>query len=235
MQTDIEKIKEFLDRNQADAVGEKQIAEEEDALDEILRKAVRGCDCDNAEAMLQVVKEYADSGAAQRRKLLAYCVDFTEPTFLSPQATENGEQIQQHKFLTEDELVKLYKFVERQVKSFGETVYEIMDKHGMTPPEVYKNAMLNRQDFFRATDYRTKNVTRLLAWQIIIGLHCSLEEADEVLYSASIVRRDKLDSVIEWFILNENYDVMAINAALENCKIEQAFPCHKPVRDRDSQ
>ena len=105
----------------------------------------------------------------------------------------------------------------------------------MTAPQVYKNAMIRRQDFARVTGQTKGGVTRHLAWQIIVGLHCSLEEADEVLFSAGFIRRNtRLDLTMEWFIRQKNYDIMDINEVLHALDIKP-FPCYKPVRDNDNQ
>ena len=96
-----------------------------------------------------------------------------------------------------------------------------MEKHNMTSSQVYNGVFMRRQDFSRVTAQRCESVSRRLAWQIIIGLHCNLREADEVLFSAGYVRRhSKLDLTMEYFIEHGNYDMLAIDAVLENLGIK---------------
>ena len=231
-----ETLKNLFQRTQCCYSDDKYTAESEAKLAQILQGASSNGNGEEMREFIETVNAFISANDIQKRKVISYCLDFFDPTVLPQQISANGEQIQQHKYLQEDEFIKLYKFVNRHSadKTFGETVYKVMNSHGMTPPEVYKNAMLRRQDFARATDFRTKNVTRQIAWQIIIGLHCSLEEADEVLFSAGFIRRNsRLDLTMEYFIRQENYDIMAINEVLDELGIKP-FSCYKPVKDKDN-
>lgn len=226
-------LKNMFQRTECCCSGDKCIVEAEAKIKHILQDA--SSNSDNNES-INAIEAFLSADDIQRRKVLSYCIDFIDPTIASQQSNSSGEQIQKHKFLQEDELLKLYKFVKRHSmdKSFGETVYQIIDKHNMTPPQVYKNAMLRRQDFSRVTDPKNRSVTRHLAWQIIVGLHCSIEEADKVLFSAGFIRRNsRLDLTMEYFIRHENYDIMAINDVLNELGIK-VFSCYKSVRDKDN-
>ncbi len=236
MKNIIQGIKAILQRNSADNDNDANLSESEVKLTQILQGALSSGDDEETKDCVETINAFLSVDDIQKRKVLSYCLYFFDPTVSPQQTSTNGEQIQQHRYLQEDEFIKLYKFVKRHSadKTFGETVYKVMNSHGMTPPEVYKNAMLRRQDFARATDFRTKNVTRQIAWQIIIGLHCSLEEADEVLFSAGFIRRNsRLDLTMEYFIRQENYDIMAINEVLDELGIKP-FSCYKPVKDKDN-
>lgn len=236
MQNTIQSIKDLLQRNGAAHDDDADIAKAEAKLKQILQEASSNSDGEDRRGFIEDINVFLTTGDIAKRKIQAFCLDFFDPTISQQQFTESGEQIQQHKYLQEDELVKLYKFVKRHSadKTFGETVYHVMDRHGLTPPEVYKNVKLRRQDFSRATDFRAKSVTRHLAWQIIVGLHCSIEEADEVLFSAGFIRRNnRFDLTMEYFIRHKNYDIMAINEVLSELGIKP-FSCYKSVRDNDN-
>ena len=147
------------------------------------------------------------------------------------------EEIQLQSFLGEDELLKLYNFVKAHENDnvFSVEVYKFMQEHGgLKAPEVYKRAMMSRQDFNRATDMtKTRNVTRRIAWQIIVGLQCTLEEADKILFSAGFARGNNcLDMIVSYFIEHGNYDIMAINEMLVLLG-QKPFPCYLAVRDSD--
>lgn len=233
MNNDLQKIKEEI-LNQA-VVGEADEGELEcraaEKVERILSTCLPEYDVEAFKSTAGKIKEYLNGGETQRNKLLNYCLDFIDPTVQTKAITQNGEEIQQHVFLDEDELTKLYKFVKRHSadSSFDAVVYSVMDKHGMEPPDVYKNAMISRQDFSRVTEVGNTSVTRRMVWQIIIGLHCDMEEADEVLFSAGYIRRNtKFDLTMEYFIKHKNYDVMAINEVLYELGLK-LFSCHKPV------
>lgn len=167
----------------------------------------------------QSIKEFIAANPLNKQKLLSYCVDFYDPTYRLQTVKRNRENAMLNVYLREDELENLRNFVKRHKNdiSFGEVVYKIMDRHGMTAPQVYNGVHLRRQDFSRVTDPRCKSVTRKMAWHIIIGLHCSLEEADAVLFSAGYIRRNsKLDLIMQYFLEHGIYDIGAIDAVLEN-------------------
>lgn len=181
----------------------------------------------NARAQdVEAVHSFMEESPVNRKKILSFCLDFRDPA--QPQTTvQNGEEVVLNAFLAEDELSKLRGFVKRHKNdvSFGEVVYNIMDKHGTTGPKVYNGVFMSRQDFSRVTDPRCKSVTRKMAWQIIIGLHCTLEEADAVLFSAGYIRNNsELDLTMQYFIERGNYDIIAINAVLEELHLKM-FNC----------
>lgn len=169
-----------------------------------------------------LIRAFADANEAQKRKLLYYCLEFVDPAVNKGYILQD-EQICLHDFPTDGEIDELLKFVDRHREdtSFGGTVFRIMEEHHMDPPQVYKTALLRRQDFSRVTGCKCKNVTRRIAWQIIIGLHCSLEEADEVLYSAGYIRRKTpMDLTMQHFIERGIYDIEAIDYVLEEQGIQ---------------
>ncbi len=150
MSKDIQELKSKLQR---EAISDDEsLCKADEKLTQILDEA----DDDN-ETAVELIRAFAKGNEVQKRKLLSYCIDFKDPTVCLEQVLQ-GEKICQHAFLKKDELYMLHQFVKRHQSdiSFGETVYKIMDKHGMTAPQVYKNALLRRQDFARVTDSRCK-------------------------------------------------------------------------------
>ena len=236
MKEKLHEIKEEILKNAA--VGEEDENKLERLASEKIERILSDClpeyDADGFRTAVDKIKAYMDSDEVKRNKLLSFCLDFADPTVKSTTVNEIGEEIQQHAFLDEDEMTKLYNFVKRHStdSTFDKTVYAVMDKHGMEPPQVYKNAMMRRQDFSRVTEVGNTSVTRRMAWQIIIGLHCDMDEADAVLFSAGYIRRNSaLDLTMEYFIKHKNYDIMAINEVLYELGIK-VFYCHKSVSDK---
>ena len=201
------------------------------------KSIIESADAKLRQEIVSAIETFIMEDETQKRKLLSFCIDFYDPTAQPKTVTQNGEEIQLNSYLHQDDLYKLYQFVKRHESdsSFGDTVYNVMGRHNMTAPQVYKGALLRRQDFSRATDPKVKNVTKQIAWQIIIGLHCSLEETDEVLFSAGYIRRKtKFDLTMEYFIRHETYDIMAINDVLVELNLKP-FSCYKSVKDNDNQ
>ena len=202
-------------------------AEEEAAKEKL--NSILSAESADTEAVETVKSFMADS--VNRQKLISYCFGFHDPTQKRQnEKIDDGSLAQEvvfNDYLREDELTKLDKFVKRHKNdlSFADVVFKIIEKHGMTPSQVYRGVFMRRQDFSRVTNPRCKNVTRRMVWQIIIGLHCSLEEADAILFSAGYIRNNnKLDLIMQYFIEHGNYDINAIDAVLEELSIK-TFAC----------
>ncbi len=228
MNAEVLLLKNMLQRNATECDSDEEyLREAENKLMRILQtSSLEGSDGEQ-KTYTEFIRLFLTAGEVQKHKISAYCVDFIDPGMQASGVTALREEVCFHAFLKQSELYKLYQFVKRHQddRSFGEVVYEIMDRHGMTAPQVYKNALLRRQDFARVTDVRCKSVTRKMAWQIVIGLHCSMQEADEVLFSAGYIRRkSRLDLTMQYFIENENYDIEAIDAVLSEFGIK-TFAC----------
>ena len=132
--------------------------------------------------------------------------------------------------LDDDELNKIVEFIKahKSDKPFPVVLDEIMQKHGMEPPTVYRNACMSRQAFQRVYRMdRGDSVTLKMVWQIIFGLHCTIEEADELLFSAGYARHgDYYDLALAYLIEHEVYNVELANAALEELGLD-CFNLHE--------
>ena len=236
MAKDIETIKDLLQRENLIDDSENELAEATQRLSIIMHSHITESGDNETSILCEEINAFISADDTRKRKILSYCIDFYDPTAQPKTVIQNGEEIQLNAYLHEDDLYKLYQFVKRHESdsTFGETVYNVIDRHNMTAPQVYKGALLRRQDFSRATDPKSKNVTKQIAWQIIIGLHCSIEEADKVLFSAGYIRRkNRFDLIMEYFIRLQNYDIMAINDVLDELSLKP-FSCYKSVKDNDN-
>ena len=239
-----------------------ETAEASEKLSRILKAASSDKTNPERARMCRAIRAFMGAGAVQKRKLLAFCIDFYDPTAKhrgrpsypagGPSTVEYSRGVHYSRIVAfrtiastvaadrgGDELQRLYQFVEEHERdiTFSETVFRVMNRHKLTAPQVYKAAMMRRQDYSRAIAPSTKSITKSIVWQIIIGLHCNLDEADEVLFSAGYIRRPtKFDLTMEYFIDNKKYDMGAINDALHELGLK-TFSCYyddaKPMRDRD--
>lgn len=220
-----EKLKGYLQMSEIESLEDGALINSAgEKIKDILSRSADDIDAKND------IETFAKRDETSMRKLCLYCLDFCDPStkFVVK------EVVQQH-FLSETEFAKLQRFVKthKKDKTFGEAVYEIMDKHKMSAPEVYKNAKLSRQDFSRVTSLTSGGVRKSTVWSIIVGLHCDLYEADYLLYSAGYIRRKtKTDLILEFFITNRNYDILAINDALNDYE-QKPLAIMSSVKDND--
>lgn len=207
----------------------------EEKLSEIFKTNEQNYGQEDYNLIAQRIQSFANANDVQRRKLHTFCLDFVDPT-VQKNVAANGEEIQLHSYLHDDDLHKLYQFVNRHKadNTFSETVYKIMDKRGIKKnSQVYSSVFMSRKDFSRAINPKYKSVSKQNVWHIIIGLKCSLEEADEVLFSAGYTRRKNVfDLIMEYFIKQRNYNIVVINEVLNEFG-QKMFTLDIVVKDKD--
>ena len=223
----VEEIRAMLQFRQETAVGdEERLRRAEEQLTELLQNA-SGEDAET----VALVRSFIGQDEVQKRKLLLYFMGLPDPA-APPETTAGGEQICRHAYLKQHELTRLQQYIGqyKNAPSFGQVVFRLIDEHGMTPSQVYNNARMRRQDFSRVANMAAgRHVTRRMAWQIIIGLHCTPEEANDVMFSAGYtLGTGKLDLIMQYFIEKGEYDTTVIDAALYDLGMEPFFCGKEP-------
>ena len=100
--------------------------------------------------------------------------------------------------------------------TFSEALFKLIDAKGMTDPQVYKKANINRKHFSKIRtnqDYKPKKST---VFALAIALELNLAETRELLARAGYAfsHSNVSDVIIEFFIKQGKFDIDTINQVL---------------------
>ena len=111
---------------------------------------------------------------------------------------------------------KLSEYLKANDAGFGETLLKYIDRTGKKDSEIYKKANIDRKLFSKIRNNPNYNPSKPTAIAFAIALELSLEETQDLIGRAgySLSHASTFDRIIEYYIINGNYNIYEINEAL---------------------
>ena len=101
-------------------------------------------------------------------------------------------------------------------KTFQQYLFMLIDRRGLTDPEVYKKANIDRKHFSKIRSNVDYSPSKKTALALAIALELSLDETKDLLGRAGLALSPSImsDKIIEYCIETCNYDIYEINCIL---------------------
>lgn len=99
---------------------------------------------------------------------------------------------------------------------FSETLLKLIDRTGKKDSEIYKKANVDRKLFSKIRNHLDYQPSKRTALAFAFALELDLEETEDFIGRAGyrLSHSNKFDVIIEYFLVNKNYNVFELNEVL---------------------
>ncbi|MDO5583674.1 MAG: macro domain-containing protein [Mitsuokella multacida] len=107
-------------------------------------------------------------------------------------------------------------WLEMMDDTFSESLLRLIDRKGKKDPEVYKKANVDRKLFSKIRNNPDYQPSKRTALAFAVALELNLDETRDFIGRAgyALSHSSKLDLVVEYFIVHQEYDIFTINETL---------------------
>lgn len=100
--------------------------------------------------------------------------------------------------------------------TFSQMLLKLIDRSGRTDPEVYRKANIDRRHFAKIRNNPQYRPSKNTALALAVALELNLDQTIDLLSRAGLALSPstKLDLIVKYFIVNNNFNIFEINQAL---------------------
>lgn len=99
---------------------------------------------------------------------------------------------------------------------FSETLLKLIDRTGKKDSEIYKKANVDRKLFSKIRNNKDYKPSKTTALAFAFALELNIDETKDFIGRAgfALSHSSKFDVIVEYFLINENYNVFELNEVL---------------------